>query len=389
MLTQYHLKMPGAVYSGIGALENIKTLLLQGGVKRVAVFTDKGVEAAGLLEPVLAYAKSAAQVSILNDLPPEPTYMQVQKMVDAFRNLEADCILAVGGGSVIDAAKLASVLATGDYTVKSLLDEPTLAQKQVKTIVVPTTAGTGAEATPNAIVSVPEKELKVGIVNSCMIPDAVILDAQMIKKLPRSIAAATGVDALAHAIECYTANKANPFSDLFALEALDIILNNIEEACDNPDAMEAKNKMQLASFFAGVAITASGTTAVHALSYPLGGKYHIPHGVSNAMLLAPVMRFNEPCCREKFAAAFDRCVHKRTNCTTHEEKSTYMLQWLEDIVQHLNIPTSLTAFGVPAEDLELLVAAAMQVTRLLNNNMRTLTADDARMLYSKLLMPRH
>ena len=126
----------------------------------------------------------------------------------------------------------------------------------------------------------------MGIVNENMIADYVILDARMIKNLPRKIAAATGVDALAHCIECFTSNKANPFSDLYALEGLDLILNNIEKACDDPEAMAEKNRMQIAAYYGGLAITASGTTAVHALSYPLGGKYHIAHGVSNAILLA-------------------------------------------------------------------------------------------------------
>lgn len=140
----------------------------------------------------------------------------------------------------MDTAKLSSVLATDQYGIRELLDKPELAKKCVKTLMIPTTAGTGAEATPNAIVAVPEKELKVGIVNENMIADYVILDAVMIKKLPRKIAASTGVDALAHAIECFTSNKANPFSDVFALEALDIILNSIILACDDHEAMDDK-----------------------------------------------------------------------------------------------------------------------------------------------------
>ena len=191
------------------------------------------------------------------------------------------------------------------------------------------------------------------------------------------------MDALAHAIECWTSNKANPFSDLFAMQALDMILNNIERACDDPEAMDAKNKMQLASFYAGVAITASGTTAVHALSYPLGGKYHIAHGVSNAILLAPVMRFNEPACRERLAQAYDRCIGG--DAKTAEEKSAAVIAGLEHIVKHLEIPTSLTEFGVSREDLETLVASGMEVTRLLVNNMREVTPKDARRIYQEVL----
>ena len=203
----------------------------------------------------------------------------------------------------MDAAKLTSVLAGADYGVRELLDRPALARKTVGTLMIPTTAGTGAEATPNAIVAVPEKEMKVGIVHDRMIADAVILDPQMIRNLPRPLAAATGIDALCHAVECFTSKKKTPFSDLYALQSFRMILENIEQACDQPDAMEAKHNMLLASFYAGVAITSSGTTAIHALSYPLGGRYHIAHGISNAILLLPVMRVNEPVCRKLLAEA--------------------------------------------------------------------------------------
>ena len=377
MLTKYNLKMPHAVFSGEDALDKITDILAKNQVKRLAIFTDKGIEGAGLLDFPMARVKaSGVAYTVLDDLPAEPSYMEAQKLVDQCKEYGADFIMAVGGGSVQDTAKLASILMTDEYGIKELLDEPGRAKKCIKTLMIPTTAGTGSEATPNAIVAVPEKQLKVGIVNTNMIADYVILDAVMIKKLPRKIAAATGVDALAHAIECWTSNKANPFSDIFAMQALDMILNNIERACDNPEAMDAKNKMQIASFYAGVAITASGTTAVHALSYPLGGKYHIAHGVSNAILLAPVMRFNEPACRERLAEAYDRCIHGEAK--TVEEKSAA-------VIAKLDIPTSLTEFGVPKEDLEALVASGMEVTRLLVNNMREVTPDDARRIYQEVL----
>mgnify|MGYP002618839117 CR=1 FL=1 len=386
MLTTYNLKMPHAVYGGENSMDNITTILKAQQVKKVAMFTDKGIEKCGLFTMVEDAVKAAeTEYYVLDDLPAEPAYMDVQKLVDQFKTSGADMIVACGGGSVMDAAKLASVLVTDEYGVKELLDEPGRAKKCVPIILVPTTAGTGAEVTPNAIVAVPEKELKVGIVNENMIADYVILDARMIKNLPRSIAAATGVDALAHCIECFTSKKSNPFSDLYALEGLDLILNNIIDACNDSEAMEAKNKMQIAAYYGGLAITASGTTAVHALSYPLGGKYHIAHGVSNAILLAPVMRFNEPVCRERFAAAYDRCVHTEKTCTSVEEKSAYMLSWMEKIVKELDIPTSLKEFGVPAEDLEGLVESGMQVQRLLVNNMREVTAEDARALYKEIM----
>lgn len=384
MLTQYTLKMPRVVYSGEGALEHLKEALGKGASK-AAIFSDKGIIEAGLLKkPLSLVEETGIPYTILEDLPPEPTCDQAQAVIEAFRTTKADFILAVGGGSVMDIAKLASVLATDQYTVRDLLDNPGLAKKRVPCLMIPTTAGTGSEATPNSIVAVPEKELKVGIVNEAMIADYVILDGEMIKNLPRKIAAATGVDALAHAIECYTSNKANPFSDTFALEALDLILNNIERACDDPEAMDAKNAMMIAAFYAGVAITSSGTTAVHALSYPLGGKYHIPHGVSNAMLLVPVMRFNQPVCGEKLAAVYDRAA-KGQNAKTQEEKSAWVISRLDEIVKHLDIPSSLKDYGIGSEDLEDLVEAGMDVKRLLANNMREVTNQDARKLYLEIM----
>ncbi len=384
MLTQYHMKMPGAVYSGEGALENIISII-QGRFKKAAVFTDPGITKAGLLIQSLALLREAgAEYTVLDRIPAEPTCEQAQDIIDQFRSEQADLIVAVGGGSVMDIAKLASILADGETSVRELLEHPGQARKSVKTLMIPTTAGTGAEATPNSIVAVPERELKVGIVNDEMIPDYVILDGEMIKKLPRAIAASTGVDALAHAIECFTSNKANPFSDIYALEALRLILGNIEEACSNEEAMEAKRAMQIAAFYAGAAITSSGTTAVHALSYPLGGKYHIPHGVSNAMLLVPVMKFNEPVVRERFAAVYD-CVMDGGSGLNLAEKSSWLIGRLEEIVKNLDIPSQLSEFGIGKQDLDVLVEAGMGVTRLLNNNRRQVTTEDARDIYLQIM----
>ncbi len=386
MLEKYNLKMPHAVYSGENAMDNVTDIIRARGAKKVAIFTDKGIEAVGLFAlPEAAVKASGAEYYVLDDLRPEPSYMEVQKLIDQFKADGADLIVACGGGSVLDTAKLASVLVTDEYGVKELLDEPGRAKKCVPIVLIPTTAGTGAEVTPNAIVAVPEKELKVGIVNENMIADYVILDARLIKNLPVKIAAATGVDAMAHCVECFTSNKKNPLSDTFALEGLDMIINNIEEACLNPDAMEAKKKMQIAAFYGGLAITASGTTGVHALSYPLGGKYHIAHGVSNAILLVPVMKFNEPVIRPLLAQAYDRCAHDGSACKTEEEKSAWMINRMDEIVKKLHIPTSLQEFGVPKEDLEGLVEAGMQVKRLMVNNMREITPDDARNIYLQVM----
>jgi alcohol dehydrogenase class IV len=385
-LEKYSLKMPKAVYSGTDSLERIPEILAQAHAAKVAAFTDQSLRKLGLFDLVEQQIKaSGIAYEIFDDLPAEPTYMAVQKVIDQFKASKCDFVIACGGGSVMDAAKLASVLVTDAYGVKELLDDPRRAGKCVPLLTIPTTAGTGAEVTPNAIVGVPERELKIGIVNDNLISDYVILDARMIRNLPRKIAAATGVDAMCHAIECFTSRKANPFSDSFALDALDIIMNDLADACDHSDAMEAKTKMQIAAFYAGIAITSSGTTAVHALSYPLGGRYHIAHGVSNAILLIPVMRFNEPACRSRMAAAWDRVYHGDRALQSEAEKSAALIDWMAEIVRHLEIPTSLKEFGVDPKDLDSLTEAGMSVTRLLVNNMREVTPADARAIYSEVL----
>ena len=383
-MDSYNVILPRAVYSGVNALSHLRQVAAES--KKTAVFTDASIMKLGLADRAVEILRQAGvETEIIADLPPEPTYTQVQRCVDQFRSAGADLIVAIGGGSVMDTAKLAGLLAGSGYTVSDLLNDPALVSRSVPTCLIPTTAGTGSEATPNAIVAVPEQELKVGIVNPDMVPDYVILDPDMIRNLPRKIAASTGIDAMAHAIECYTSNKANPFSDFFALEAFDLIIHNIEPACDDPDAIQEKSRMQLAAFYAGVSIACSGTTAVHALSYPLGGKYHIPHGVSNAILLMPVMQFNEPFIRTRLAQVYDRAAHDEGNCTSEEAKSLWVIQRMERIVRHLDIPTNLSAYHVSADDLDELVQAGMKVTRLLNNNARPVTEQDARDIYLQVI----
>ena len=258
----------------------------------------------------------------------------------------------------MDAAKLASVLKGASYTIKDLMNDPSQAEKKVKTVMIPTTCGTGSEATCNAIVAVPEEKSKKGIVNDNMIPDYVV--------------------------ECFTSKKATPFSDSYALEGAKLIFANIREAYNNPDNMDAKNKMLIGAYYGGIAITGSGTTAVHALSYPLGGKFHIAHGVSNAILFAHVMKFNKDACAERLAVLCD-AINPAYAQKTVTEKADYVIEQIADIVKVTNIPTDLTQYGVTMDDLEFLVTAGSQQQRLLVNNMKELSLDDIRNIYLKVV----
>lgn len=384
MIKNYALKLPQVVYGGEDATGQLVSVIEKAGAKNVAVFTDPSLRKLGLVDPALAAIKEAgAEAHIFDNIPAEPSYIQVQEVVDEVTGTGTELVVAVGGGSVMDTAKLACVCAGAPYTVHDLLKDPARARKQLPCVAVPTTAGTGAEATINAIVAVPEDEVKIGIVNDAMMPDVVLLDVRMVQNLPRSIAAATGVDAMCHAIECFTCKKANPFSDTFALEAFDLIINNIEHACDSKDDLEAKRAMQIAALYGGIAITASGTTAVHGLSYPLGGKYHVPHGVSNAILLSPVMHFNEPAIRDRLAAAYDHAI--KGDAKTEEEKSAAVIKRMDEIVEHLDIPKTLDALGVHDAPIDWLAEAGIQQQRLLSNNKREVTLEDAKAIYRQIM----
>lgn len=271
----YRLTMPGAVFSGEEALSSIQSLVSAG--DHICMLTDPGIVRAGVADRVLAALKHAgAQVRVMDQVPAEPAYEDVQRLATDVSAGGFNALVAVGGGSVMDTAKLCSIIADGGVTVKDLLQSPNKGKKTLRTIMVPTTAGTGAEATPNAIVAVPEQQVKVGIVNPQMIPDAAILDPEMIRSLPAGIAAATGVDALCHAIECYTSLAATPFSDLYALEAVKLIFSHLEAACLSPDAMESKAAMLLGAFYGGVAIQCSGHHGSACFVISVGRKISYP-----------------------------------------------------------------------------------------------------------------
>lgn len=384
-MINYQVKIPSCIYGGEGSNEKIKEIILKEGASKVIIFTDRGVRAAGLVDGiVMQLNKLEVDHEIFDNLVPEPSIYDVEKVIGEVESTKADLVIAIGGGSVLDAAKLCCVLKGADYTIQDLLKDSGRAKKQIKSIMIPTTCGTGSEATCNAIVTIPEESLKVGIVNDEMISDYVILDPRMIAELPPAIVAATGVDALAHCVECFTSKKANPFSDTYALAAAKLIFASIKDAYSNKHDMVAKANMLMGAFYAGVAITASGTTAVHALAYPLGGKYHIAHGVSNAILFAHVMAFNKEACEDRLAILCDH-INLKMVAETNEDKAQYVIDLIADIVAFTQIPTSLKEFGITEEDLDFLTESASKVTRLLINNRKELSLSDIRDIYKKVI----
>ena len=302
-LSQYSTMMPKKVFAGTNAIEKLAELCP--GHKRALILCGRSVYGGGMTRrPEEILSACGVDYKLVNTIPAEPLVDDVDAVISQAQEWQPDLVIGIGGGSVMDTAKLVSACPQKGQSARRLLDDFSLVVKGAETVMIPTTAGSGSEATPNAIVTVPEKELKVGIVNSLLIADNVILDPSATATLPRKIAASAGVDALAHTIECYTSNKANAFSDTWAMKGMKLIFKSIEAACNDNDE-QARADMLVAAFYGGVAIAASGTTAVHALSYPLGGKYHVPHGVSNAMLLYPVMNFNKDAVQDRLAEIYD------------------------------------------------------------------------------------
>lgn len=384
-MENYFLKIPNCVYSGIRSLKNIEKILKKENIKKLTIFTDGGIKNNYFFKEIInEIEKSKLPFNILDNLATEPTYQDVDKVMSELQKYDTDFIIAIGGGSVMDIAKLCSILKGADYTVKDLLKDPSIGVKKIKILMIPTTCGTGSEATCNSIVAVPEEGVKVGIVNDNLIPDYVILDPITVQNLPKKLIAATGVDALAHCIECLTSKKANVFSDLYALAGGVLIFKNIREAYLNPENLEAKTNMLIGAFYGGIAITSSGTTAVHALSYPLGGKYHIPHGISNAIMMLPVMEFNKDVCYEQFSKLCDQLNPTMVN-ESIEKKAEYILLEIKDIIKVTEIPMNLEEFNVTKKDLEFLVDAGSKVTRLLSNNLKELTLNDIRNIYTQVL----
>jgi alcohol dehydrogenase class IV len=376
----------GRVHAGPGAIEQLPHLAAELGARRVLIVSDKGVAQAGLIAaPRAALQAAGLAVTVLADTPPEPEVRHAEATLAAAKAAGgADLVVGIGGGSAMDIAKLVAILLKHPLSLRELLAKAPIPARGLPSIMVPTTAGTGSEATPNSILLVPEDESKVGIVSPMLLPDAVILDPLLTLTLPQAVTASTGMDALTHAIECYCSKKGNPFSDLYGFEAIRLIARSIRQAWRDGKNVEARGDMLLGAFYGGVCIATSCTTAVHALAYPLGGKYRIAHGLSNAMLLPFVMEFNVVGSERRFAA-MARAMGLPVDGLSNRAAGDRMIEALYQLNADLGIVSSLRDRGIGDADLDVLVDGAAKVTRLLDNNPRPMTRADMRAIYQRLM----
>lgn len=388
MSSVYHFQTVKHVVHGSGSLSLLpeKLALLDRPVRRVAFITQPVMEANGVAEQTMKVLREKdIEVLLVRDVQPEPTIENVETVFkEQIEPFAPDAVLSIGGGSVLDAAKLFAVRLTNHQPLREWLGIDLIPTPGVPLILVPTTAGTGSEVTPNAIVTLPDEELKVGIVSRHLLPQLVILDANLTLDLPKPITAATGMDAFIHALESYISTKANPISDMFAMESMRLIGANLVEAYENGHSLPAREAMLLGSMYGGLALTAAGTAAVHALAYPLGGMFNITHGVANSMLLPHVMAFNLDAIVGRLAT-----VAQALQLVRHDDSEQVaaekLLDKLREWTRVMAIPQDLRAFGVDESHLDALAVAASKVKRLLGNNPKALSLDDIKGIYQRLL----
>jgi len=343
-------------------------------ISRPMLITDPGLIAIGLLEPAIAALTAHGLAPVLFDQVREDPPEQV--VLDAFGMAVAeqvDGVIAIGGGSSMDVAKVVAVLVGSDQSLQEIYGVDQVTGSRLPLILVPTTAGTGSEVILVAVITTGETT-KAGVSSRQLLPDVAVLDPQLTIGLPPAVTAMTGIDAMVHAIEAYTSrHKKNPVSDNLARQALTLLSQNIRTAVADGTDIEARSNMLLGAMLAGQAFANAPVAAVHALAYPLGGHYHIPHGLSNSLVLPTVLRFN----LEQAGLLYDELAPFVAGRSGAEA----LIEELETIIADTGLPATLKEANVPAADLEMLAADAMLQQRLLINNPRDVSQDDALEIY--------
>lgn len=349
---------------------------------KLLLVTDKGVIKAGLAEAALASLKNAGcDVAIFDEVIADPPEDIVQRCAAAAAG--RDGVIGFGGGSSMDVAKLAALLAKSNETLSAIYGVGLVKGPRLPLMLVPTTAGTGSEVTPISIVTTGTNEKK-GVVSPVILPDIALLDPALTLGLPPLVTAATGIDAMVHAIEAYASKSANnnPVSKILARKALRLMGANLLIAVRNGGNREARGAMLLGAMLAGQAFANSPVAAVHALAYPLGGHYHIPHGLSNALVLPEVLRFNAPEAEHLYAEIAIDVFPELAEIGTQTRASAFADR-LYRLAEECGLPMRLRDNGVTRESLPMLAEDAMKQTRLLVNNPRTLSYGDALTIYEK------
>lgn len=368
---------------GRGAIRALGELATSMGKNRCLLVADPGVRDHGLLQPAKASIEQAGlQYSEFTDVEPEPFLDGADQAAAIGRELGADLVIGIGGGSAMDTAKAAAALITnegsaGDYLGLGLVPKP-----GVQTIMVPTTAGTGAEVTFTAVFTNRQTKAKGGINSPYLFPDKALLDPELTLTVPPGVTAATGMDALTHAVESFTGRASSVFTESLALTAIRLISENLRQVVFNGDDVDAREHMLLGSLLAGMALADAGVGAAHALAYPLGGHYRIPHGLANACLIPHVMEFNLPANPKRFAA-IARSMGESTAGLSDRKAGELAVRAVAALSEDIGIPKTLAELSIPKSDIPMLVEDALKVTRPVENNPRSLDTEGALGIYHR------
>ena len=352
---------------------------------RVLIVTDPGITKIGLLNDVLpTLAKAQVAAEVFDKVEADPPESVVLAAVEQAKSMQAELIIGFGGGSSMDVAKLVALLAHPNctQTLQDIYGVGNARGQRLPLIQVPTTAGTGSEVTQIAIITT-GATTKMGVVSPILLPDLALLDADLTLGLPSHVTAATGIDAMVHAIEAYTSKiKKNPLSDMLAREALRLLAGNLDAVVQDGQNREARQAMLLGALLAGQAFANAPVAAVHALAYPLGGHYHIPHGLSNALVLPTVIEFNAPAAAPLYAELAPLIIGRALVPGDAESLTEQLVSALGDLSPRCGLPSRLRDAGVPKDALEMLAKDAMLQQRLLVNNPREVTEADALAIYN-------
>jgi alcohol dehydrogenase class IV len=382
-MENYEIRVPGKVRFGAGCTETIGEEAAKIGAKRALIVTDPGVYQTKITKPIEEnLTRAGISADVFSEAEPEPTYAKLNATAKELGKKKYDLLVAIGGGSSIDTTKGLSVLfAHGgigqDYGGVDKVPGP-----GVPLFACPTTAGTGSEVTNIAVFDDRERGFKEGVVSNYLLARIAFVNPTLTYGCPPKVTAASGMDALIHAIEAYTSNKATTFSDTLALEAMRLITGSLRQAVKNGSDKEARNQMSEGALFGGMAFMNSGCAAVHALAFPLGSQFHVPHGMANAILLPYVMECNLPANLPRYATVA-KMLGAPTEGLSDQEAAEKGLEIAKALAADIGIPTRLRELGVPSKALEGLATATMNVTRLLNNNPKQLTLDDVRGIWEK------
>jgi len=370
------------VLVGPGTSDQLADLCKSLGIRRALIVTDPEIIKFGLLEAALKkFEANSIPVKIYSDVIADPPEAVVLDAVKTAQEFDCDGVIGFGGGSSMDVAKLLAVLIKGEQTLTDIYGVDSITGSRLPLIQVPTTAGTGSEATMVSIITTGETT-KAGVVSRVLLADKIILDASLTIGLPAAVTAATGIDAMVHAIEAFTSKRLkNPLSDMLAREALRLMAGNIRVAVREGSNLEAREAMLLGAMLAGQAFANAPVAAVHALAYPLGGNYHIPHGLSNALVLPHVLRFNGPEAATLYAELTQIILPSQSLPADPLQVTAILADYFLELAADLGLPTRLEQMNIDQRDLPMLAEQAMLQQRLLVNNPRAMSLSDALSIY--------